>query len=73
MYYISQIDLDDKIVNALNNALDSTYPPFKLRDELEDLYTLKPHLLEKHLEISQANAWRVPDMLKYLSEQLSKD
>ena len=33
MYYISQIDLDDKIVSALNNALDSAYPPFKLRDE----------------------------------------
>lgn len=32
MYYISQIDLDDKIVNALNNALDSAYPLFKLRD-----------------------------------------
>lgn len=73
MYYISQIDLDDKLVNALNNALDSAYPPFKLRDELEELYTLKPDLLEKHLKISQANAWRVPDMLKYLSEQLSKD
>lgn len=73
MYYISQIDLDEKIVNAINNALDSAYPPFKLRDELEELYTLKPHLLEKHIEICQENTWRVPDMLKYLSEQLSKD
>ncbi|MBY6052780.1 hypothetical protein [Cytobacillus firmus] len=66
IYYINEFGLNETLVTAINKALTSSNPPFKLRDELSYFYKNNQQTLELHIEISEKLSLKVPKLLSGL-------
>lgn len=67
LYYLGNFELDSTIVEALNNALTTSYPPRHLREDLRGFYRLNKQLWEAHKDICDDLGEEMPEYLKRIS------
>ncbi|PGS29434.1 hypothetical protein COC55_06515 [Bacillus cereus] len=67
LYYLDNFELDDTIVKALNSAVNSPYPPKRLRADLKVFYKSNKQVWDKHKNICDGLDEKMPEYLEKIS------
>ena len=64
LYYIINFGLDNTIVSALNSAISGSYPPRRLKEDLNSFYESNKGIWEKHKSICDELGEIMPEYLE---------
>src|SRR5699024_524604 len=70
VYCIKHFGLNKDMITAINDSLTTSYPPFRLRKELENFYQDNPEQLDEHIKVSKDNSLNIPEALDELHLQV---